>query len=92
MTRVFHAHSTPNPDESGWQTLPDHLNAVVELAGQSARHFGAARLAETAGKLHDLGKYADAYQQRIRSPRVDHATLGAKIACKQYKALGRLMA
>jgi CRISPR-associated endonuclease/helicase Cas3 len=93
VTRVFHAHSTPNPDESDWQTLPDHLNAVGEIAGQSARHFGAATLAQTAGKLHDLGKYTDAYQHRIRGgPRTDHATWGAKIACKQYGALGRLMA
>jgi CRISPR-associated endonuclease/helicase Cas3 len=93
MTRVFHAHSTSNPDETDWQTLPDHLNAVGKLAGQSAKNFGATVLAETAGKLHDLGKYTDAYQQRIRGgPRVDHATWGAKIASEKYGALGRMMA
>ncbi|WP_438395047.1 CRISPR-associated endonuclease Cas3'' [Caballeronia sp. DA-9] len=93
MTQVFHAHSTSSPDESDWQTLPDHLNAVGKLAGQSARHFGAAVLAETAGKLHDLGKYTDAYQQRIRGgPCVDHATWGAKVACERYGALGRMLA
>jgi len=93
VTRVFHAHSTPNPDESDWQTLPDHLNAVGQLAGQSAKHFGASKLAEAAGKLHDLGKYTDAYQQRIRGgSRVDHATWGAKIACELYGPLGRVIA
>src|ERR1700712_4624665 len=25
VTRIFHAHSTSNPDETDWQTLPDHL-------------------------------------------------------------------
>jgi len=37
VTRVFHAHSTPNPDEGGWQALPQRLNAVGQLAVQSAR-------------------------------------------------------
>ncbi|WP_375507604.1 CRISPR-associated endonuclease Cas3'' [uncultured Caballeronia sp.] len=93
VTRIFHAHSTSNADETDWQTLPDHLNAVGKLAGQAAKHFGATVLAETAGKLHDLGKYTDAYQQRIRGgQRVDHATWGAKVASEKYGALGRMMA
>lgn len=93
MTRIFHAHSTPNPDERDWQTLSDHLNVVGRLAGQSAKHFGSSMLAETAGKLRDPGKYTDAYQQPIRGgSRVDPATWGAKIACDQYGSLGRIMA
>jgi CRISPR-associated endonuclease/helicase Cas3 len=94
MSRVFHAHSTRSPDESDWQTLSSHLNSVGKLAGQFGRPFGAEALATTAGKLHDLGKYTDAFQKRIRgdSQRVDHATWGARIACERYGALGRLMA
>ncbi|CAN7154561.1 hypothetical protein LJR034_000094 [Caballeronia sp. LjRoot34] len=85
MTRVFHAHSTPNPDESGWQTLSDHFNAVGQLAAESAKHFGTSKLAETAGKLRYIDKYTDSYPRRIRGgPRVGHATWGAKIACDQY--------
>lgn len=93
MTRVFHAHSTPNPDESGRQTLSDHLNAAGQLAAQSAKHFGASKLAETAGKFCDIAKYTDSYPKRIRGgPRVGHATWGAKIACDQYGPLGRVTA
>jgi CRISPR-associated endonuclease/helicase Cas3 len=93
VTRVFHAHSTPNPDESGWQTLSDHLNAVGQLAAQSAKHFGTSKLAETAGKLRDIGKYTDSYQKRVRGgPRVGQATWGMKIAYDQYGPLGRVMA
>jgi CRISPR-associated endonuclease/helicase Cas3 len=93
VAKIFYAHSTENPDESNWQTLPDHLNGVGELAGRFAAPFNATPLAQTAGKLHDLGKYTDEFQQRLRGGRkVDHATWGARIACERYGSIGRLMA
>lgn len=93
MTKTFYAHSAPNLDQSDWQTLPDHLNAVGELAGRFAAPFGSTVLAQTAGKLHDLGKYTEAFQKRLSGgPKVDHATWGARVACERYKSLGRLMA
>jgi len=93
VAKIFYAHSTKNLDESDWQTLPEHLHAVGELAGHFAKPFDSTLLAQTAGKLHDLGKYTDPFQKRLRGgAKVDHATWGARIACERYGTLGRLMA
>jgi CRISPR-associated endonuclease/helicase Cas3 len=86
---TFYVHSTKNPDESDWPTLPAHLNAVGELAGQFAAPFNSTLLAQTAGKLHDLGKYTEPFQKRLRGgAKVDHATWGAQVACERCGALG----
>ena len=75
MQRVFYAHSVKDQDESRWQTLASHLTQVGQLAAEFAKPFGASALAETAGKLHDLGKYTDEFQARLRGgSRIDHAT------------------
>lgn len=76
------AHSTDNPDKSDWQPLVDHLREVAGLAATRAGKFEAAPAAALAGWLHDLGKYADAFQHYIqgRGQGVDHSTAGARIA------------
>jgi CRISPR-associated endonuclease/helicase Cas3 len=76
------AHSTENPDQSDWQSLLEHLKAVGELAAARGNKFGASLAATLAGSLHDLGKYAEAFQLYIqgRGPSRDHATAGAQIA------------
>ncbi|MBV5263912.1 CRISPR-associated endonuclease Cas3'' [Pinisolibacter aquiterrae] len=78
---MFHAHSLPGRPESEWQPLSDHLTAVSELAADAAGKFGAAGAGAWAGRLHDLGKYTEAYQRRIRGtgPKVDHASAGARM-------------
>ncbi|MEX1032780.1 MAG: CRISPR-associated endonuclease Cas3'' [Cellvibrionaceae bacterium] len=90
----FYAHSTERADKSDWQTLKDHLIAVGELAASKASVFGGEEMARVAGLLHDLGKYTDEFQRRIRGEgvRVDHATWGAKIASEKYGPVGQLMA
>lgn len=90
----FFAHSTDNVDQSDWQTLESHLSAVGDLAAKRAAAFESAALGRTAGLLHDLGKYTEEFQQRLKGeyPRVDHATWGARIACERYGALGKLLA
>jgi CRISPR-associated endonuclease/helicase Cas3 len=91
---MFFAHSTDNPDRSDWQPLPEHLHEVAKLAGGFAAVFGAARFAETAGLLHDLGKYTEDFQRRIAGEalRVDHATRGAMQAKELYGSFGLLLA
>ena len=43
--------------------------------------FGVQEMACQMGKLHDLGKYSEAFNRRLHGgPSVDHATVGAKIA------------
>lgn len=79
--------------------LVEHLASVGRLAGEFASCFSSGEVAAVAGRLHDLGKYADAFQRRIRTengftahiegdssgPR-DHSTAGAILA-KQLEQL-----
>lgn len=94
MTRRFFAHSINNPDQSDWQPLPEHLQAVGALAAALAQVFGAGALARASGLLHDLGKYTDGFQRRLcgEFPRLDHATWGARIAIERYPQIGHLLA
>ncbi|MFT3819398.1 MAG: CRISPR-associated endonuclease Cas3'' [Rubrivivax sp.] len=92
--RVFHAHSLTDRPEAHWQPLVDHLQAVAALAARFAEWFGGQAFAHAAGLLHDLGKYTEEFQQRIRGQgdRVDHATWGARIAVERFGPLGYLIA
>lgn len=67
-----------------------HLDAVASRAAQFASAFGAADEARLAGLLHDLGKYGDLFQKRLRgeAQRIDHWTPGAWVALEEYKRLG----
>ena len=95
----YYAHSAQ--DELGnllpyehWQTLQSHSVNVGEMAAEFARVFGAQEIAYQTGKLHDLGKYSEPFNQRLHGgPSVDHATAGAKIAVERWgNVIGKLMA
>jgi CRISPR-associated endonuclease/helicase Cas3 len=90
----FYAHSTSRADRADWQSLRDHLLQVGERAALYAAAFGGQELAQVAGQLHDLGKYTEKFQRRLRGevPKVDHATWGAYVAQQRYKGLGTLIA
>lgn len=70
-------------DESS-QLLADHLNSAAKMAADFAAPFGAADAAYFCGLMHDIGKYSEAFQQRIRGKaiQVDHSTAGALEAQK----------
>lgn len=90
---IYHAHSVENQPESQWQTLSSHLAQVGEMAAGFAIFFGAQEIARSTGRLHDLGKYTEAFDKRLHGgPSVDHATAGAKIAVDRWGAAGKLMA
>jgi uncharacterized domain HDIG len=75
--------------------LKDHLEATGRLAAQFAAAFGAAELGRVGGLLHDVGKYSDPMQQRLRGApvAVDHSTAGAQEAVRLYgDAFGRILA
>lgn len=66
------------------QTAADHLHGTAKLAGAfSAEWFRS--IAEAEGLAHDIGKYSEAFQQRISGKpiRVEHAICGAR----EYAAL-----
>jgi CRISPR-associated endonuclease/helicase Cas3 len=90
---TYYAHTaeqsdgTPDPNESRWQPLRDHLVNVATLAEQFAAPFGASKEARLAGLLHDLGKYAARFQQRLRDPRVHGINHWAAGADHAYRTL-----
>ncbi|NLG83633.1 MAG: CRISPR-associated helicase Cas3' [Firmicutes bacterium] len=91
----MYAHSRPGQPEDTWQTLREHLTNTAALAGEFAAAFGAEAFGLAAGILHDLGKYAAAFQERLRGAgfRVDHSTAGAREAERIYGgAVGRILA
>lgn len=57
-------------DGRAWQPLVTHLRNVAELAREFAGPLGLADEAELAGMIHDLGKYTDRFQQRLRNPAI----------------------
>lgn len=76
----FFAHSA-NETTGRWHPLSEHLQSVSALAAEFAASFGYAEEAYAAGLLHDLGKYSDRFQQRLKNPAVvkgiNHWTVGA---------------
>lgn len=78
---VYIAHTS---EDSREQTNLEHLNATAALCEKFAEPFGAQEYGRLAGLAHDLGKYSDAFQRRLRgnTERVDHSTAGAAECCK----------
>lgn len=86
--------------------LEDHLQDVAKLAGEFAEPFGGREWAALAGRLHDLGKYAEAFQSKIRietefdkdAPKIpgmykfQHSMAGAILAENKLKPIGRILA
>lgn len=76
----YYAHSREGVSEEEWQPLIEHLVATSELASEMGQVIGVPDMARLAGFLHDIGKYSQEFQARLRGSkrRVDHATAGAK--------------
>ncbi len=87
MKMKFYAHTAndelgkPLPEGSGkWQFLNDHLRSVADLAQRFAAPIDLTAEANLAGLLHDLGKYAERFQLRLRNPAIhgiNHWAAGA---------------
>ena len=90
MLMKFYAHTAndelgkPLPECSGkWQFLNVHLRNVADLAKGYASPLGLADKAELAGLLHDLGKYAHRFQDRLRDKSihgVNHWSIASSVA------------
>ena len=72
-------------DDTCEQTLIEHLNLVASLCEAFSCDL-TKDLALLAGQIHDIGKYSDAFQQRIRGSniQVEHALGGAKYLNNMY--------
>lgn len=71
------------------QSVLEHLRGTAGLAGDFADSFGKREWGYCCGMLHDIGKYSDEFQKKIKTEsndRVDHATAGAQ-ACEKKGGL-----
>ena len=88
----FLAHSENKAQQT--ERLAVHLQATADRAQEFAAAFGAGELARIAGLLHDLGKYADQFQRRVRhlsrEPGRDHSLPGALLTAHRYHNRGLL--
>jgi CRISPR-associated endonuclease/helicase Cas3 len=78
---VFHKKFFSHIREDGRQEpLIEHLRLTAKKASDFGAAIGSRELAYAAGMLHDIGKYSDAFQNRLlhNGHKVDHATAGAK--------------
>ena len=68
------AHLRENPDGT-WDKhdLMEHLARVGEKAASFADEFGNGDWVQTAGLLHDLGKYNPEWQEYIRKNNGDYS-------------------
>lgn len=67
----------------------EHASEVSRIAASNARAFGESERAALVGKLHDLGKYGDLFQRRLRGEEsgLDHWTAGAHLALMTYRSV-----
>lgn len=74
--------------------LKDHLASVSALAKSHIADFPYADEAGLAGMLHDLGKYGDRFQARLRGEDsgLDHWSQGASLALTKFKAVAAALA
>jgi len=68
------------------QTLQEHLTNTAERTRSFAEAFGVGQLAHDIASLHDIGKYSEKFQQRVRGSKqsVDHATPGGQVIWKKH--------
>ena len=104
MEKAFYAHSLAGADPSQWQTMEDHLQAVAKMSHDFAAPFAAADWGFPAGLWHDMGKYSQAFQDRLKNAndpdahiektagRPDHSTAGAQQAVREFGPAGKLIA
>ena len=79
-------------EDEAEQLLIEHLTQTAEFSSAFAKEFDNEEYGYLCGLIHDLGKYSDAFQKRIRGgKKCDHSTAGAKEIYKSTP-FGKLLA
>ncbi|HDR16589.1 MAG TPA: CRISPR-associated helicase Cas3' [Desulfobacteraceae bacterium] len=92
MSFSYYSHSE---NDAGCKHLAkDHLFSVARLAEKFAGNAKWRSEAALSGLLHDLGKYADSFQARLRGEEqgLDHWSSGAWVALTEYQAVAAALA
>lgn len=89
---TYYAHSENRGGRA--EPLREHLSLVADRARGYADVFGRGRDGYLAGLLHDIGKYGDLFQKRLKGEEsgIDHWSGGAWLALTRYRAEGVLPA
>lgn len=69
-------------NEGREQSVQEHLEGTAKLAGTFAEKFDKEEWGYCCGMLHDIGKYSEEFQRKIKedtAEQVDHSTAGAKL-------------
>lgn len=90
MSKYF-GHSANQ--EGKWQTLLEHSTGVAQRAREALQGWSGQAEGEFAALAHDLGKYPDSFQDRLRGigSGLDHWSAGTFIAI-QHRLLGAAFA
>ena len=90
--KTYYAHSENRT--GACHPLREHLDSVKKLAEQFAEKAQWSAEAGLAGVLHDLGKYGDRFQARLRGEDsgLDHWSQGASVALTKFEAVAAALA
>lgn len=85
----YWGHSRNDSGKGVFETLLVHLTAVATRTADFMGAWGQELAGWIVGISHDLGKYADQMQQRLKQPSViegkNHAAAGAGLIALRYK-------
>lgn len=89
---MYYAHSQNQACK--WHPLAEHLSAVASITQNFCIDATWNAEAFLAGLLHDLGKYADRFQQRLHGEAhgLDHWSQGASLALTEFKSVAAALA
>ncbi|MBX3618174.1 CRISPR-associated helicase Cas3' [Nitrosomonas sp.] len=89
---MIYAHSAN--DLGNWHPLKEHLTSVARIAKHFSSGLEWQDEAHLAGLLHDLGKYANRFQARLKGldSGLDHWSQGAWLALSEHRAIAATLA
>ena len=94
---AYLAHIAKSENGFRYQTLEEHLKNTALIAKQFAKKFDSGEWGYFAGLWHDLGKYSELFQEKLKKImnnepdiHVDHSTYGAQKISKEK--LGKIIA
>lgn len=77
--KEYYARTIEGRPSEDWQLLRRHLDSVAEMACEFARAFDSHEWGWCAGMWHDLGKYREEFQRKLRGESIsaEHSGAGA---------------